>query len=136
MKKQYALVCTGIVVIILTICVIRIFQSIFTLTFFYGPSMLCSNREKEYIKESTGVNTDFKIIACEDSWNGERGKLYILKKFPSVFKEVIEINDFDMAEYVTENSNQGIVMLYSIFPYVLLSIITLIFFNKKVIKYL
>ena len=49
MKKAFAIICTGILVVIFSFLLIRIIQSFFTIYFYYDYVIWCGKEEKEYI---------------------------------------------------------------------------------------
>ncbi len=127
MKKILVILCIVVNIIILTLCIEKIFYNIITFSFKNGCEIWCDSDEMEYIKGEYGITEDFNIVVYEVSWSGEETTNYIIKELPYGFGQKIEITlDWNLSEYVIENDNAGEVIIKSVIPYTIIGVVNII----------
>ena len=96
MKKAFAIICTGILVVIFSFLLIRIIQGFFTIYFYYDYVIWCGKEEKEYLKKEEGfINIKSNIATFRISYNdGEIVSL--LNGFPSIFTKETIIGGYEI----------------------------------------
>lgn len=135
MKKFYILAII-ICVLILTLCVEKIFYNFISLSFGYEYVLWCNKDDKTYIIDKTGLKGNFNIIVCNANYHQE---LYVIKEFPyGIGKKVNVSHNDSIVQYVKENTNPMEAFLRSILIYTLFGIITIILISissKKISQY-
>lgn len=128
MKK---IVWTIIITILLSICIIRICQTFFTIYFYYDYATWCDKEDKDYIKSHSEINSKFNIAVCNINWNTATEKSEVMTGYPSIFNKNISTNSSAVALYIRDNNNQGEVFLKCSFPYIIVSVLLIMLFVIK-----
>ena len=136
MKKAFAIICTGILVVIFSFLLIRIIQSFFTIYFYYDYVIWCGKEEKEYIEEETGfIEIKSNIATFRNSYNDSE-IISLLNGFPSIFTKETIIGGYEISEYIKERSNKFEAMVKCSLPYIVVCIVIYIIYYKKLLPIL
>ncbi len=125
MKKFFIIICLTVSIVILALCIEKIFYNSVILVFKYDYVIWCNSDERNYLKEKYGITGNYNIIACKVSWNREKMEVYKIKELPYGIGQKTELPS-TLSEYVRENNNVGEVIIKSIFPYIIISIVSTI----------
>lgn len=122
MKKFLIILCITVSIVILALCLEKIFYNSVILMFKYDYIIWCDLDECDYLNEKYGIDGKYNIIACKVSWNREKTQVYKIKELPYGIGQKKEISP-TLSEYVRENSNIGEAIIKSILPYTIISIL-------------
>lgn len=131
-KKSKNIIWTFTIIVIIAISIVRIFQIFFTLGIYYDYAIWCKSEDAQYIKSISGINTKFQILVCKVSFHRDKFQSSVMKRFPTIFGEKIEIENGNnsVSEYVHENANNKEAILICSIPYIVLSLLALVIYYK------
>ncbi len=134
MKKILIILCLPVSIVILALCIEKIFYNSIILVFKYDYVIWCNADKRNYITEEYGITGNYNIIACEVSWDREKMKVYKIKELPYGVGERIEISSA-LCEYVRENNKVEEVIIKSSLPYIIIGIVLIILIKTMIKKY-
>lgn len=136
MKKFKVILCTFILVIIFSLCLLKIISSFFTMYLYYDCVMWCGEKEKEIIQQNGNVEGDFNVATVKVNWGRDKSEVFVISELPKGIGNVVKIEqgNYYLSEYIRENNNSKEVVIKIITPYIILCVIDVIIFCKFVFK--
>ena len=140
-KKRIGIICTCLIAIILTFCVIRIMETFFKIILSSG-TVLCNEEERDFISKKTNIDERFFIITySEGKIDNKIAKVILNEKniFPSMLGDEMIIEETEskkngeICEYIRKNDNSYYAIFICTLPYIIIIIITAGIFNKVII---
>lgn len=137
-NKIIAILLLGILIVILGISIVRIVQSFFTIYIYFDYVIWCGNKEENYISSRVDNDFGFSLACCKLTFRREYQSITLISGFPSIFskEQIIEEDGYGVSEYIKERDNKLMVMVICCLPYILLIIISIFIYKKKVLPIL
>lgn len=131
-KKIQYIISFIITILVISIAIIRIFQTLFTIYLHYNSVMWCNNKNRKALRNE-GIYSigNFSIITLEVDYNMENNEVKIMQYFPSLFYKSIEIGV--SPEFVREHNGKGEAFIKCSLPYFIILLFCIFIIKYKII---